>query len=61
MASNIIGACRAGRSNRSVEVAWNPPPGDRRVYVGWAGWTEVGKAESARDAMRKAEAWLYDK
>ena len=61
MASNVIGACRTGKSNKSVDVAWNGPPGDLRVYVAWAGWTGIGTAESDRQAMRKAEAWLYDK
>ncbi len=61
MSSNIIGACRAGTSNKSIDVAWNAPPGDQRVYVAWAGWTGIGHAESAREAMRKAEAWLYNK
>ena len=33
----------------------------RDVYVSWAGWSHVGKASSANEAMNKAEAWLYNK
>lgn len=53
-----IGNVRSGKG-QSIAVAWNDA--DDKVYVAWAGWTFVGKATSARDAMRKAEAWLYDK
>lgn len=61
MSSNVIGSVRSGKSSKSIDVAWNGPPGDRRVYVEWAGWTGIGKADSAREAMRMAEAWLYNK
>lgn len=59
MGAPTIGRVRSGKTDRSVEVAWSPS--DRRVYVAWAGWTYVGDASSAADAMRKAEAWLYNK
>lgn len=58
MGSPTIGRVKSG-SGKSFEVAWSPS--DRRVYVAWAGWTYVGDASSAGDAMRKAEAWLYNK
>lgn len=59
MGAPTIGRVKSGKSNQSVEVAWSAS--DCKVYVAWAGWTYVGKAESAADAMRRAEAWLYDK
>jgi hypothetical protein len=58
MASPTIGRVRSG-SGKHIEVAWSPS--DRKVYVAWAGWTLVGSASSAGDAMRTAEAWLYNK
>lgn len=60
MANNpTIGYVRGGRSGDEFEVAWNKYSGE--IYVSWAGWTYVGKAYSASDAMTKAEAWLYNK
>lgn len=58
MSADTIGRVKSGRGN-SVEVRWDHHSG--QVYVAWAGWTLVGKATSAASAMRKAEAWLYDK
>jgi len=46
-------------SGQSYEVKWNQ--GDKNVYVAWGGWTKIGKAYSANEAMTKAEAWLYNK
>jgi len=40
-------------------VKWDERTVD--IYVAWGGWTRIGTAGSAGDAMRKAEAWLYDK
>ncbi|MFX0132599.1 MAG: hypothetical protein ACFFDN_03015 [Candidatus Hodarchaeota archaeon] len=58
MAATIIGRVKAG-SGKSYEVKWNQS--DRNVYVSYAGWTNVGKASSANEAVNKAEAWLYNK
>ena len=43
----------------SFDVYWNQS--DRIVYVDWGGRTDIGKANSASEAMVKAEAWLYNK
>ncbi len=59
MASEKIGSVKSGKSRKSYEVKWDQSSKD--VYVSWAGWTSVGKASSAREAMTKAEAYLYDK
>jgi hypothetical protein len=48
-----------GRSGKSYEVKWDPA--SRDVYVSYAGWSQCGKAGSAGEAMRRAEAYLYDK
>ena len=58
MAAIVIGRVNAG-SGKSYEVKWDQ--GNKYVYVAWGGWTEVGKAYSANEAMNKAEAWLYNK
>ena len=59
MAAEKIGSVKGGKTRKGFDVFWNSS--DRAVYVGWGGKTNVGKAGSAGDAMRKAEAWLYDK
>ena len=53
-----IGRVKSGKG-KLVEVWWDSASKD--IYVAYAGKTHIGKAESAGDAMRKAEAWLYNK
>jgi hypothetical protein len=58
MATTVIGRVKSG-GGKSYEVKWDQ--GDKNVYVAWGGWSKVGKAYSANEAMTKAEAWLYNK
>lgn len=58
MSTTIIGRVKSGKG-KSYEVKWDQS--SRYVYVSWGGWSHVGKASSAGDAMNKAEAWLYNK
>lgn len=58
MAATVIGRVKSGKGN-SYEVKWDQI--SRDAYVAYAGWTNVGKASSANEAMNKAEAWLYYK
>lgn len=58
MSATVIGKVLSG-SRKSYEVKWDQ--GDKNVYVSYAGWTRVGKASSSGEAMKKAEAWLYNK
>jgi hypothetical protein len=58
MSASVIGDVRSG-SGKSYEVKWDELSKD--IYVSWAGWSHVGRASSAREAMTKAEAWLHDK
>jgi hypothetical protein len=58
MAAPTIGTVKSG-SGKTFRVAWDSY--SHEVYVDWAGWSYVGKAYSAGEAMRKAEAWLYNK
>ena len=58
MAASVIGRVKSG-SGKSYEVKWDQA--SRDVYVSYAGWTRVGEASSANEAMTKAEAWLYNK
>lgn len=58
MSASVIGDVRSG-SGKRYEVKWDELSQD--IYVSWAGWSHVGRASSAREAMTKAEAWLYDK
>ena len=58
MAVSVIGRVKSG-SGKSYEVKWDQC--SRDVYVAYAGWSRVGKASSAKEAMNKAEAYLYNK
>lgn len=59
MSATIIGKVKVGSSGKSFEVKWNSS--DKCVYVSFAGWTLVGKASSASDAMKIAEASVYNR
>ena len=58
MVATIIGKVKSGKG-KNYEVKWDQA--SRDIYVSWAGWSHVGKASSANEAMNKAEAWLYNK
>lgn len=58
MSATQIGRVKSG-SGKSYEVKWDSA--SHEVYVSYSGWTLIGKASSAGDAMSKAEAWLYNK
>ena len=58
MSANVIGNVKNGKG-KSFGVKWDQSSQD--VYVSWAGWSHVGKASSANEAMVKAEAWVYNK
>ncbi len=58
MSATVIGRVKSG-SHKSYEVKWDSASKD--AYVSYAGWTSVGKAYSAGEAMNKAEAFLYNK
>ncbi len=59
MASQKIGSVKAPQSGRTYEVKWNSS--DQSVYVSYAGWTKVGRAGTAGQAMNAAEAFLHNK
>jgi len=56
--SSVIGTVTSG-SGKHIEVKWSQT--SKEVYVHYAGWTYVAHASSAAEAMKKAEAWLYNK
>lgn len=58
MGAQVIGTVRSG-SGKTYEVKWDPM--SKMAYVSYAGWASCGTASSASDAMRRAEAFLYDK
>ncbi len=60
MSAQILGRVTSG-SGKSYEVKWDSA--GKEVYVRGAGggWTFVGKASSAGEAMNKAEAFVYNK
>lgn len=58
MAATVIGSVKSGKK-KTYKVKWDEY--NKAVYVSYAGWSKVGKASSAGEAMRKSEAWLYNK
>ena len=58
MSATVIGRVKS-QSGKSYEVKWDQH--GKEVYVSYAGWSRVGRANSAGEAMTKAEAWLYNK
>lgn len=58
MGADVIGRVRSS-SGKQYEVKWDARTRD--VYVSYAGWASCGTASTAAEAMRKAEAFLYDK
>jgi hypothetical protein len=58
MASERIGTVKSGKG-KTYEVFWDHASKD--VYVSYGGKSRCGRANSAAEAMRIAEAWLYDK
>jgi hypothetical protein len=58
MSATIIGRVKAS-SGKIYEVKWDST--SKEVYVSVAGWSFVGKATSASEAMTKAEAFVYNK
>ncbi len=59
MSATVIGRVTSGKTGKSYEVKWDSASKD--AYVSYAGWTHVGKAYSASEAMNKAEAYVYNK
>jgi hypothetical protein len=59
MAIESIGTVRGGRTRRGFEVKWDPI--DRCVYVCVGRDRYIGRANSPAEAMRRAEAFVYDR
>ncbi len=58
MAAEIIGSVKSERG-KIYQVKWDHFSKD--IYVSYAGWSSCGKASSEGEAMRKAEAFVYNK
>jgi hypothetical protein len=58
MSAPVIGRVKSGKG-KSSKVNWDEA--SRGGSVSWAGWSHVGKASSAGQAMTIAEAWLCNK
>lgn len=65
MAREKIGTVNGGKSRKTFSVGYDPQT--KRVYVdvgGFVGstWVDVGqKASSPQEAMRKADAWVWNR
>lgn len=58
MSSKTIGNVISGQTHKTHTVQWDEYSHD--VYID-GGYTYVGKASSPKEAMQKAEAFLYNK
>lgn len=58
MAQEEIGTVKSGKTYKTHTVNWDPVT--HYVYID-GGYEYVGKASSAAEAMRKAEAFLYNR
>ncbi len=58
MSAQVIGSTKSS-SGKLYQVKWDSS--SHEVYVSYAGWSYCGKASSAGDAMRMAEAYVYNK
>lgn len=58
MSAKEIGTVTS-KKGKSYDVKWDKSSGD--VYVSYAGWSYVGEARTADEAMDIAEAWLHNK
>ncbi len=58
MSAQEIGTVKSGKG-KTYQVEWDSASGE--VYVSYAGGSSCGKATSAGDAMRRAEAYVYNK
>jgi hypothetical protein len=59
MTDEVIGSVQSG-SNHRIEVSWNSDSGEVYVKGQGADWTRAGDASSASQAMRIAEAFVYN-
>jgi len=58
MSGITIGKVISGKTHKTHTVQWSDS--SHEVYID-GGYTYVGKASSAKEAMQKAEAFLYNK
>jgi len=56
MAAQIIGSVTSPSNGKSYDVKWDSYNKD--TYVSYAGWSEVGKASDAEDALIISSSWL---
>lgn len=57
MSASVIGSVK--HNGKVYEVKWNSYNGE--TYVSYAGWSYVGKASKAIDAISLAQSYLYNK
>lgn len=58
MATSIIGSVTSG-SGKKYDIKYDESSKD--IYIDKGGWTNIGKAPTAKAAIDKAYAWLLDK
>lgn len=66
MSAQHVGILKSGKTHKPYKIMWDPA--SKSVYVATfstfltsGGNVNIGKADSAGQAMRKAEAYLYDR
>lgn len=63
MARERLQAVKGGKTGKSYTVGYDPQA--KTVYIELGGlmttWVSVGKASSPQEAMRKADAYVWDR
>jgi len=56
MSAVVIGSVTSPSNGKKYDVKWNSSGKD--AYVSYAGWSLIGNASSASEALSKAVSWL---
>lgn len=56
MSAQIVGSVTSPSNGKKYEVKWDSYNKD--TYVSYAGWSSVGKASSASQALSISQSWL---
>jgi len=56
MAAQVIGSVTSPSNGKSYDVKWDSY--NKETYVSYAGWSYVGTASSAGDALSISQNWL---
>ena len=56
MSAQVVGSVISPSNGKSYDVKWDSYNKD--AYVSYAGWSSVGKASTAAEALNNSQNWL---